>query len=150
MERHLYDLGESLVDAGTHLDRAFDLTVLDVADWLGCLDGEMLERMSDDVHALREEIAATADWFDTAAEYDFCETRRAVMRADSAVTSQDDSGLMEVWDRYWDTEVGSDEEFLAYYEFSLRRLLATLERIDDARSAAENAMPEGWKRAEGA
>ena len=141
------ELERNLVAAATSLDSAFDLTALEAASWLSCGDLEMTEQLPGQILELREQLAATADWFDTAYDYDMCESHRAFVNSDNAVTRQRNSALTEVWDRYWAAEYGSEEEALAYYEFTLRRLLAALEEIESARSVMEDAIPAGYENA---
>ncbi len=145
---HRSELERSLVAASTSLDGAFDLSALEAANWLSCGDPEMIEQLSGEVLEVREQLAATAGWFGSAADYDLCESQRAFVNSDNAVTRQRNSALTEVWDRYWATAWGSDEEALAYYEFTLRRLLATLENIESARSIVAGAIPDEYEDAD--
>ena len=144
------DLERSLAIAAEGIDAAFDLTVVDAANWLSCGDPEYIATLPADVAALREAVAAAGGWYDTASEYDVCDSRRAFLTADNAVTRHADQEMIDAWDRFWDSEYGTEEEALAAFEFDLRRLVLMLESLNEAHQIVTDAVPDYMQDAEGA
>ena len=137
-----------LMAAVDDLDSAFDLTAFDASSWLSCGDADVIATLSDDIATLREDVAAAASWFETAADYDTCESRRAFLAADNAILRQDNDAMNESWDNWWDAEFGSDDEAMFWYEFDMWRILITLNAINDARDIVEGIVPDGLKPAD--
>lgn len=148
--RRRNELERSLSIAETSLDRSFDLAAVEVVQWLSCADPSFVDGLGPEVLEVRDDLAAATGWFETVDEYDLCESQRAFVNADNAVTRQQDPALTEVWDRYWEAEYGSTEEAAAIYEFALRRLLATIRQVEEARSILDDAVPDRVSDAEDA
>ncbi|MGI9586467.1 MAG: hypothetical protein ACR2N7_12845 [Acidimicrobiia bacterium] len=130
------------------LESAFDMTGVAATMWLSCGDPEAIADLPEEVAALRSDVAAAANWFESADDYDACSNRRAYNAADNAILRQDDPALTAAWDAWWDTEGGSEDEVLAYFEFELLRVLANLEAIDRSLDAVEAVVPLGLQNAE--
>jgi hypothetical protein len=139
-----------LMAAVDDLDSAFDLTAFDASSWLSCGDADTIAALPDDIATLREDVAAAAGWFEAAADYDTCESRRAFLAADNSILRQNNDAISESWDNWWDAEFGSDDEGIFWYEFNMWRILITLNAIEDARDVVESVVPDGIEHGEDA
>jgi hypothetical protein len=133
----------SMATAIDDLESAFDLTVVAASDWLSCDDPDAVDHLPEDVATLRHDLAAAARWFESPAGYDVCESRRAYLAVDNAIVRQNNEAMTGAWDTWWESEVGSEDEAKAAYEFEMWRILITLRAIDNARSLVSDFVPEG-------
>lgn len=133
----------SMTTAMDDLESAFDLTVVEASDWLSCADPNAVDDLPQDLVTLRQDLAAAARWFESPAGYDVCESRRAYLAVDNAIVRQNNEAMTGAWDRWWESEVGSEDESMAAYEFEMWRILITLRAIDNARSLVSDVVPEG-------
>jgi hypothetical protein len=132
------------------LESAFDMTGVAAAMWLSCADPSVIADLPVEVASLRNDVAAAANWFDSAEDYDTCDSRRAFLAADNAVLRQDDAALTAAWDAWWDSEPGSEDEAMALFQFELLRVLMNLEAIDRSLHALDAVVPDGLQDAENA
>jgi len=141
--KHQRAAERSMATAMDDLESAFDLTVVAASDWLSCYDPDAVDDLPEDVATLRHDLAAAARWFESPAGYDICESRRAYLAVDNAIVRQNNEAMTGAWDTWWESEVGSEDEAMAAYEFEMWRILITLRAIDNARSLVGDFVPEG-------
>lgn len=119
----------------TALRRARELLSVQAVDVLSG-EPEFIAELPADVLALRESLATSISWFAAAEDYNIFESFRAFSRASQALDDADVAAVLSAWDRFWDAEVGSDEELNALVEYVVRAFDATINFIDEALAAA--------------
>lgn len=86
---------------------------------------------------LREELARTVAWFDTADEYHLFNSFRAYNMATGAIYDADVDAMATAWDDFWDADPGSLEEQYAGIGYAYLVYQTMIGRLDDAIAATQ-------------
>ena len=132
-EARLETIAASLDRARELLGVEFSLLMTDDPDFIAELPAETL--------ALREELAALIGWFDTAEDYNLSFSFRSFNRASGVIEESNVAPMNDAWNDFWDADLGTIEETVAFLDYEVWRMLTVIEALDDA--LAEAVLDEG-------
>lgn len=100
-------------------------------------DPAAIADLPDDLLTLREDLAQTVGWFETAEEHNLFLSFRAFNMAAGIVADYGDAELLAAWNTFWDAEQGSIEEAYAAVETQVGLQHEILDRLDEALAATQ-------------
>lgn len=131
-------LREAIDSMSLDLDRSRDMTAV-VAVYM--MAAAINPRLSDEVQAVLDELAAEIGWFDKTDDFDLSGSL-AWTRFTSAIDDLDDQALTEAFHTFADSSYGSQEMIDSWAEWIGRFFNIALDTIDQALETGEAALAE--------